>query len=151
MEEIIIKNKKKLNEYKNKNVYKNKEEYQKLFEKIEELNSKIKENYKINIWSENIVGTIYSENYKVKFPPKIEFEQTIDYEKRIFEMLSLIENLVSFNKKYLASNIIDLYSKFLLFTTNLDNKFLICFFGILLTLINLNSFKYFLIFSLKDI
>ena len=60
MEEIIIKNKKKLNEYKNKNVYKNKEEYQKLFEKIEELNSKIKENYKINIWSENIVGTIYS-------------------------------------------------------------------------------------------
>ena len=31
---------------------------------------------------------------------------------------------------------------------NLDNKFLICFFGILLTLINLNSFKYFLIFFL---
>lgn len=93
VEEIIIKNKYKLNEYKNK------EEYQKLFEKIEELNSKIKENDEndkndeINIWSVNLVGTIYSENYKVKFPPKIEFEQTIDYEKRIFEMLSLVENL----------------------------------------------------------
>ncbi len=96
VEEIIIKNKKELNEYKNKNVYKNKEEYQKLFEKIEELNSKIKEKYKndeINIFSVNLVGTIYSENYKVKFPLKIEFEKTIDYEKRIFEMLSLVENL----------------------------------------------------------